>query len=254
MTTTVFDAFWHDCLCPDAFIANSVPTDICPTHADGVLETHWTRTGYASCGAGCADCETNETRAIEQILGFPLADTGNRCHEVSLALVRSGIYGHPGTHARVARGFCDGVAGQHSWIVRDHNPYALGVPIVDPTLWAHTPTTDPEVWHGHAASGGRHRPHGGAGSIWTYGKPCHQGGETIELTPAAPLSELATLFLSMVGPLDRPGWMLLGNAPVGGWCAAEIFAAMADTKPLSQMVPIDVLGMVTDRNPGGLYW
>jgi hypothetical protein len=253
-TTTVFDAFWHDCLCPDAFIANGVSVETCPTHVKGVLETGWIRTGYGS--DGCTDCLTNEAEMIQRILGYPLTDTAGRCHEVSLALVRSGIYGEPGAHARVARGFCDGVRGQHSWIVRGPNPYARGVPIVDPTLWSGTPDVDPFIWHGHGngITDGRHWPHGGTGTLWNYGKPSHHGGETIALAPPTPLSPAATTLLDMIGPLDFKGWLELGNAPVGGWCAAEIFAAMADTRPLSQMVPIDVLGMVTDRNPGGLYW
>lgn len=57
----------------------------------------------------------------------------------------------------------------------------------------------------------------------------------------------------MVGPLDRPGWMRLASCPVGGWPAAEVLAAMDDTPALQTLVPIDRLGMLTDRNPGGLY-
>lgn len=37
------------------------------------------------------------------------------------------------------------------------------------------------------------------------------------------------------------------------WPAAEIIAAIDDTKALSALVPIDILGMLTDRNPSGLY-
>ena len=42
-------------------------------------------------------------------------------------------------------------------------------------------------------------------------------------------------------------------APVEDWPAGEIFAAMDDTEGLKALVPIDKLGMLTDRNPGGLY-
>jgi hypothetical protein len=38
-----------------------------------------------------------------------------------------------------------------------------------------------------------------------------------------------------------------------GWPSSEIIAAMDDTDELRALVPIDILGMVTDRNPGGLY-
>lgn len=55
--------------------------------------------------------------------------------------------------------------------------------------------------------------------------------------------------------LDRQGWYTVGNAPVGGgWPARAIFEAMAADPVLVAYVPIDVLGMLTDLNPGGLYF
>jgi hypothetical protein len=185
---------------------------------------------------------------VERITGEPFAATAHRCHAVSLAIVKSGILPDG---ARVARGTCRGVPSQHSWIVVG-DPYALGVPIIDPTLWSCDPTVK-GVWHGRATNRGRHISHGGAGSIWSYGKPVHSGGETVPLTPAAPLSSSARAFLDLLGPLDRRGWMMLADAPVLGWPAAEIIGAMVDTKGLCALVPIDRVGMLTDRNPGGLY-
>jgi hypothetical protein len=38
-----------------------------------------------------------------------------------------------------------------------------------------------------------------------------------------------------------------------GWPAAEIIGPMRDTRELRTTVPIDIAGMITDRNPGGLY-
>jgi hypothetical protein len=38
-----------------------------------------------------------------------------------------------------------------------------------------------------------------------------------------------------------------------GFPAGEFLAAMDDTPATSALVPIDRLGMLTDRNPGGLY-
>jgi hypothetical protein len=48
--------------------------------------------------------------------------------------------------------------------------------------------------------------------------------------------------------------MTLANAPVEGWPAREILTAMAATPRLAACVPIDILGMVTDLNPKGLYF
>jgi hypothetical protein len=69
------------------------------------------------------------------------------------------------------------------------------------------------------------------------------------------LSPMAEDFLQRCSPvgLDRRGWHFLANAPVGGWPSREIIGAMADDRRVSVFVPIDVLGMLTDRNPSGLY-
>lgn len=178
----------------------------------------------------------------------PLDRWACQCHAASLELVRSGVLGP----SRVARGWCRGVRGQHSWVVLGRDPYLLGVTIVDPTLWSYDPTVS-GVWVGQATNGGRHVPHGGHGSIWTYGKPTRGKGPVVELTPTEPLGADASAFLRLLGPLDRDGWALLAGAPVLGWPAGEIIAAMLDTDDLRALVPIDVAGMVTDRDPEGLY-
>ena len=187
-----------------------------------------------------------DKKAVSAALA-PLEQWSHRCHEASIAVVKAKII--PG--ARVARGHCIGVGGQHSWVTIG-DPYADGVQIIDPTLWSY----DREIkgiWYGKGGPYRRHTPHGGQGSIWRYGKPTHGGGPTIELTPSFELSEAAKDFLALIEPLDRRGWDLLAHAPVTGWPAAEIIAAIDDTAALSAIVPIDILGMLTDRNPGGLY-
>ncbi len=184
---------------------------------------------------------------VEAITGRPFADTAHNCHAVSLAIVRAERL--PG--ARVARGLCRGVSGQHSWVVLG-DPYSFGVPVIDATLWSYDPTVA-GVWHGRTGPRGRHAPHGGRGTIWSYGKPCPTTTDYVQLTPREPLSAEAREFLDMVGPLDRTGWATLAAAPVRGWPAAEIIAAMDDTPRLRALVPIDRLGMLTDRNPSGLY-
>lgn len=189
-------------------------------------------------------------KRVEQALGIEFKDTEHRCHEISLAMVRSGIL----PPARVARGWCKGVIGQHSWIVVGKDPYRPGLPIIDCTLWSYDDSIT-DVWVGVTRErGGRHLPHGGNGDIWSAGRPVSGGGAPIALTPSEPLSVAAKAFLGMFGPLDRQGWATLANSPVRGWPAAEIIAAMDDTEELKVLVPIDILGMLTDRNPGELYF
>lgn len=190
-----------------------------------------------------------EERAVNAILR-PLKDFARQCHVASLKLVQEmdpAIW----PECRVARGTCAGVGGQHSWVVLGKDVYAPDARIVDPTLWSYDPAVA-GVWYG-SAKDGRHVPHGGYGTIWEWGQPAPQSDAFVELTPAQPLSHSARSFIRLLGPLDRWGWGTLCDAPVAGWPAAEIIAAIADTKELAALVPIDRLGMLTDRNPGGLY-
>jgi hypothetical protein len=172
----------------------------------------------------------------------------HQCHAASLEVVQSGLHG---SMARVARGSCLGVTGQHSWVVLG-DPYAPTV-ILDPTIWSYQPDI---LWTiCPAAEMSRYIPHG-KGSIWEFGRPTtarESGEEVIALTPSEPLSDEARSFLDVCGKLGRRGWMELANSPVQGWPAAEIIAAMDDTPAVSAFVPIDILGMLTDRNPEGLY-
>jgi hypothetical protein len=170
----------------------------------------------------------------------------HQCHAGSLALVRSGILGEG---ARVARGWLPGIPGQHSWATIG-DPYAKYGAVIDVTRWSYE-DVDPYVWRGTRSFGG-YAPHG-VGHIVDFGKPTSTGEEPIALTPKTPLSVSARAFLRILGPLDRRGWMALASAPVGGWPAGEILAAMDDTAELSALIPVDKLGMATDRNPGGLY-
>ena len=185
-------------------------------------------------------------RVLADNMGFPVHMVALNCHAVSLALVKSGL---AGPDARVARGWARGVPGQHSWVALG-DPYDPDVHIIDATLWSYDPSV-PDVWTGTARDG-VHRPHG-AGHIFESTMPNHHGGEVITLTPATPLGPEAERFLRMIGPLDLRGWADVTRMPVGGWPAGEIFAAMDDTPGLGVLVPIDIIGMCTDRNPEGLY-
>ncbi|MEO6157149.1 MAG: hypothetical protein ABIQ39_05915 [Ilumatobacteraceae bacterium] len=185
---------------------------------------------------------------IEAAIG-PLKKWSHQCHAASLAVVKSGVLGEP---ARVARGSCPGVAGQHSWVVLGNDCYVYDAIVIDPTLWSYDDRVD-GLWVGNADER-PHRPHG-AGDIFDWGKPTSYGGEAIKLRPARALSADAKRFLRMLGPLDRRGWMeLASHAPVEGWPAGEILTAVENTPELAALVPVDRIGMLTDLNPGGLYF
>jgi len=173
------------------------------------------------------------------------------CHSVSLALVRSGLLGKGGRRLRVARGSCHGVGGQHSWAVLGH-PYQEEATIVDLTLWSYD-STQPRIWIGSMADG-LHRPQGKEW-IFNTGKPYSRGGEPVILDEHE-MTEGARTFLEMIGPLDAPGWASLWTRTgMVGWPAKEILEAFIDQYPsLAPLVPIDIIGMVTDRNPQRLYW
>ena len=177
----------------------------------------------------------------------PLERWDHQCHAASLYLVRSGVL----PVARVARGRAKGVSGQHSWVVVGSDCYDPRAVIVDPTLWSYA-GDGPQVSFLNARDG-IHVPHNGKGSIWTWGRPEPATGQVINLTPKVALSRMARSFLRELGALDHRGWTTLMQAPVAGWPAAEIVAAMDDTPDLEALVPIDLLGMLTDRNPGNLY-
>ena len=173
----------------------------------------------------------------------PLDTWHGSCHSVSIACIRAGLV----ENARIARGMAIRITSQHSWISLG-NPYDHNTVYVDPTWWAWWQPNEPMIWVGNRKSG-LHRPHG-AGSIWAWGKPVSTGGKPITLDG---LSAEAQGFMDMLGPLDRVGWSRLLTAPVEGWPAAEIIGKAYDDDRLSPWIPIDIVGMLTDHNPDGLY-
>jgi hypothetical protein len=189
----------------------------------------------------------------------PLDRWAHQCHAASVHILPAIP---PELKPRVARGTCSGVGGQHSWVILGGDCYDTQGLVIDPTLWSYNPDVS-GVWYGR----GRHRPHG-AGSIWEWGRPPRAdetGEEPLELTPSKPWSAEARGFLEMLGPLGLRGWIALAHAPVEGWPAGEIVDALCNTRDprvsgeqktnttLGGYVPIDIIGMTTDRNPSGLY-
>lgn len=181
------------------------------------------------------------------VTGMAFDATEHQCHAASLALVKSGYY----PVARVARGWCPGVGVNHSWVVLSENCYDQDAYIVDPSLWSYVEEVD-GIWEGTGHDWG-HIPKGGMGTIWDSGKPPEPEGEIIELRKE--LSIEAMVFMEMLAPngLDAQGWMHVAHLPVIGWPAAEIIGAMYAHPRLKVMIPIDVVGMLLDVNPRGLY-
>lgn len=178
------------------------------------------------------------------LTGMPFDATSQRCHAASVALVRSDF----AEKSRVCRGACRGVPGQHSWVVLGDDCYATDAWVVDPTLWSYDSTVT-GIWEGQAHER-PHLPHG-RGSIWKWGRPDEPQGEIIELE--GEFSPEAQDFLDMLGPLDEEGWRIMAHAPVEDWPSGEIIAAMYRHPKIQPFIPIDIVGMVTDINPGGLY-
>ncbi|MFT4011247.1 MAG: hypothetical protein QM655_14525 [Nocardioidaceae bacterium] len=129
--------------------------------------------------------------------------------------------------------------------------------IIDLTAWSYDMDVS-RVWV-TSMTESPHRPHGYGPPLIEWGCPEGGGGEHIGLTPTEPLGAEArfwvdTMFRNEVGNLDRRFWSnLVNHAPMVGWPAGEVIAAMDDTEELSALVPIDILGMTTNRNPMGLY-
>lgn len=191
---------------------------------------------------------------VEQVVeatAMPTSSWYHNCHAASLTLVRSGILPKS---ARVARGFATGVGSQHSWVVVGH-PYDPKAPILDITRWSYI-GEEPSVWSG-SLTDGIHVPHGyGHLEDWRQ-RPRPETYDSIvppDPEAYADLSAEAKLFLAMVGSLDIKGWLWLMRQGMQGWPSEEIIVLMKKTPRLASFVPIDIEGMLTDRNPSNVYF
>lgn len=193
--------------------------------------------------------KTNRARpdaeAIARAIGERPQTWAKRCHQVSLAIVRSGLF----AQARVARGFCRGVVSQHSWVVLGDDCYDPDTVILDVTLWSYRPEV-PNVWYGDLRVGWHH-PHGEG---WI--DPATLPERTRDRITLRGLSTEAREFLRELAPdgLDAGRWhWLASRAAVRGWPAGEVYTAMYKSPRLQALLPIDRVGMLTDLNPGRLY-
>lgn len=185
----------------------------------------------------------------------PIIRLASDCHAASLMIAASaskvGLPDPP--HTRVARGSRKGVGGQHSWVVIG-DPYDPEW-IIDPTLW-HYLGQEPSITivAGNGEGADLWIP-AGKGSIWDWGRPPEAIDEEHVLDPpASGWSHEAKRFLELIVPLDLAGWRVLAHAPVQGWPSREIILQMSKDEKIAPHIPIDIVGMLTDRNPKGLYW
>ena len=197
---------------------------------------------------------------LEQIadaIGLPLDEWHGNCHTVSLAMLREGI-----VQGRVARGTARGVGSQHSWIalcdpsLSPLTPavYDPAVPILDPTLWCYREDVE-GLWHGTLADD-IHFPHGGR-RVWDTGCPMPGVGEPIVFDGLPSSAAAFVRFLDNQNggrPLDLEGWSRLVHGGLRGIPElSALVEAAADHPDLRARIPIDIIGMHTSRNPGGLY-
>jgi hypothetical protein len=188
---------------------------------------------------------------IASMIGVPVCEWAGSCHEISLAVLRTGVLGR----GRIARGWVPGVPHQHSWAVLGDDVYDPKATVVDPTirpLLAGDNQLTRAVFLVDQAWTLSHEPHG-LGRLLDFSRR-HIVQEPIALTPATALSQEAQEFLGRLGPLDMRAWAGLAHGPMLNWPSREIIAAMMDTEALRALIPVDIRGMLTDRNPNGLYW
>jgi hypothetical protein len=183
---------------------------------------------------------------IENAIG-PIQGFAHNCHGASLALVRSGLLPEG---SRVARGFAKGVISQHSWaLVAPDMIYDPQNYVVDITLWSYVPEV-PRLYIAKAAKS--HIPKG-QGMLRTMPDPA-KVGPLVETD--VELSKAAKSFLESWAPngMDMANWYHLLNGPMQGWPSKDIVTAAYHTKQLQAVIPIDIVGLLTDINPNGLYW
>jgi hypothetical protein len=177
----------------------------------------------------------------------PLDRFAQQCHAAALMLVRDPRM----PEGRVARGYCDGVWGQHSWMVVGSDCYDPRALIIDPTLWSYDESVE-GIWVGRLTDRPKHSPHHDW-SFWVC-KPERGDGPDIPMEHYGEMSRTARAYMDAVLPLDFRGWCSFwSHVGVLDWPAAEAIEAVYAQPNLRGAIPIDLIGMLTDLNPGGLY-
>jgi len=184
---------------------------------------------------------------VERAVGTPRELWKNRCHEISLALLKSDAF--VGIDARMARGFSIQITSQHSWIVLGKDVFDRTALVVDPT-WSSTVMNAPMI--SYARNFRSHRPHGW-GMLTEY--PESGGGPEVEIKGMTSETAEWVEFVRMTvdGPLDVRFWCRLFSGPLQGWPSRELVGLAAEMPELRFGIPVDVVGMLTDLNPNGLY-
>jgi hypothetical protein len=89
--------------------------------------------------------------------------------------------------------------------------------------------------------------------FWDH-RPTRGEGPDIPLDAYDRLGRAAQMYMDLVLPLDYKGWCNFAtHLGVLGWPAQQVVEAMYAQSNLRWALPIDLIGMVTDINPGGLY-
>lgn len=183
---------------------------------------------------------------VEKAIGIPRDKWANRCHEVAYALLVSSLMDD--VTARMARGWAQGISSQHSWIVTGNDVYDKTAKIIDPTYASNRGSRPMIMIVDNLTS---HSPHG-------YGEfskfPESKGGKEFLPEFVSPSTRLWADMASMeVGPLDAFWWAKMFSGPMGGWPSRELVNWAYEEPALRALIPIDIVGMLTDRNPRGLY-
>lgn len=183
---------------------------------------------------------------LADIVTIPLGHWHFNAHRVCLDIVRSGLF----PYSRVVEGSARGVHGTHHWLTLSEDVYDKYGTIVDPTLWCHDPSLQ-GVWIGTLQEE-IHHPRG-EGYIWDHSYPENSSFKgTVSLNKEG-LSTQAKYFLSRVEPLNLDGWRRLMRSPMQGWPAGEIIDQMKHSAELAAIVPEELEGMLTNRNPSGAW-
>lgn len=205
------------------------------------------------------------TADIERAIELPSESWGGRCHEVSLMAVGSGVLGEPGPTCRVVRGSAPGygIGGQHSWIALG-DPYDPKTVYVDVTAQAWDNDVEgllvsyaADNWLAHVSDARRwHLPFGyDSRNVMKVGRPAPPGPGEKGYLLEGELSDDATSFLDLLGPLTSHGWSAMFGWAKGGWSYREILTAAVEQVPrVNALTSIDLIGHGTDLNPQGLYW
>lgn len=189
-------------------------------------------------------------RIVEEAIHRPLTDFAHQCHAASVALVESGLLQRyaDGEPIFVARGRARGIMSQHSWVTVG-TPYDPTT-IVDLTMWSYNPCIDTVRILDGADASSHYVPHGLSGENASEAlRDMVLEMDPIHLDVSDP--QAAAFLRGRV--LDVRAWMKLFSCNVSTYPARAIIEAAHRNDRLRALIPIDLVGMLTEINVGGAY-